>query len=105
MWSSAVDGLAIGAQYTEGISQGYNVTNTKLKVWNVGDTNFFTMIKPEVARLKNNGGVVTVEYDPVFISSDKVKEDSSLYNYSNYLDMPAGTNKTWKGIMGTIFGW
>ena len=106
MYNATAGGIAMMAQYTEGTRQGFEITNIQLPMWEVGSQNFFSAVKPELYSFSNNNGQLSAEYRPHFYTSDEMRFDNSIRNYSKYLEMPEGFKKNWyAGYNNYLRGW
>jgi len=105
-FSSIAGGISLLAQYTEGAMQGFKVTQIQLPIWNIGNKNFFSAVKPELNTIINNNGSLTTEYIPHFYSLPEMLSDRSIRNYANYLEMPNGFHKNIRLVWNNWFrGW
>lgn len=100
--TEAVGRMAMTAQFISGARTGFDVTNTRIPMWSMNGMNFFTAYEPQFSKFEGSGVSV---FTPAYLGADEVRLDQRYTNFNNYLDMPNGWDKFWRGFRYSFTGW
>jgi hypothetical protein len=95
------------AKFVSGMRMGYDLTNNRLPMWQIGDMNFFTNMTFNISSFERgigaSGGtwVAKPNYTPSYLA----KQDQRIFNFNKYLSMPDGVGKTFTWIGYGLSGW